>query len=66
MATTQCPACGLTVPYYCCEGFVCPACGFDEAVGNEPPPEVLREESTEFPAPHALSPERPPSHRPVR
>jgi uncharacterized Zn finger protein (UPF0148 family) len=31
MATTQCPACGLTVPYFCCEGLVCPACGYDEA-----------------------------------
>jgi hypothetical protein len=31
MATTQCPACGLTVPYYCCEGLVCPACGYDES-----------------------------------
>ena len=30
MATTQCPACGLTVPYFCCEGLVCPACGYDE------------------------------------
>jgi hypothetical protein len=31
MATTQCPACALTVPYYCCEGLVCPACGYDES-----------------------------------
>jgi uncharacterized Zn finger protein (UPF0148 family) len=31
MATTQCPACGLAVPYFCCEGLVCPACGFDES-----------------------------------
>jgi hypothetical protein len=30
MATTACPACGLTVPYFCCEGLVCPACGYDE------------------------------------
>ena len=30
MATTSCPACGLTVPYFCCEGLVCPACGYDE------------------------------------
>jgi hypothetical protein len=30
MATTQCPSCGLTVPYFCCEGLVCPACGYDE------------------------------------
>jgi uncharacterized Zn finger protein (UPF0148 family) len=30
MATTHCPACGLTVPYFCCEGLVCPACGYDE------------------------------------
>jgi hypothetical protein len=30
MATTLCPACGLTVPYFCCEGLVCPACGYDE------------------------------------
>jgi hypothetical protein len=30
MATAQCPACGLTVPYFCCEGLVCPACGYDE------------------------------------
>jgi len=30
MATTQCPACELTVPYFCCEGLVCPACGYDE------------------------------------
>jgi hypothetical protein len=30
MATTRCPACGLTVPYFCCEGLVCPACGYDE------------------------------------
>jgi len=30
MATTQCPVCGLTVPYFCCEGLVCPACGYDE------------------------------------
>jgi uncharacterized Zn finger protein (UPF0148 family) len=30
VATTQCPACGLTVPYFCCEGLVCPACGYDE------------------------------------
>jgi hypothetical protein len=31
MATTLCPICGLTVPYFCCEGLVCPACGYDEA-----------------------------------
>ncbi len=30
MATMQCPACRLTVPYFCCEGLVCPACGYDE------------------------------------
>lgn len=30
MATTQCPSCSLVVPYYCCEGLVCPACGYDE------------------------------------
>ena len=30
MATTQCPLCSLTVPYFCCEGLVCPACGYDE------------------------------------
>ena len=30
MATTRCPACELTVPYFCCEGLVCPACGYDE------------------------------------
>jgi uncharacterized Zn finger protein (UPF0148 family) len=30
MATAQCPACGLVVPYFCCEGLVCPACGYDE------------------------------------
>jgi uncharacterized Zn finger protein (UPF0148 family) len=30
VATTQCPGCGLTVPYFCCEGLVCPACGYDE------------------------------------
>jgi uncharacterized Zn finger protein (UPF0148 family) len=30
VATSQCPACGLTVPYFCCEGLVCPACGYDE------------------------------------
>jgi uncharacterized Zn finger protein (UPF0148 family) len=30
MATTRCPACGLSVPYFCCEGLVCPACGYDE------------------------------------
>jgi uncharacterized Zn finger protein (UPF0148 family) len=30
MATTQCPSCGLSVPYFCCEGLVCPACGYDE------------------------------------
>jgi hypothetical protein len=30
MATTQCPSCRLVVPYFCCEGLVCPACGYDE------------------------------------
>jgi hypothetical protein len=30
MATTQCPSCSLVVPYFCCEGLVCPACGYDE------------------------------------
>jgi hypothetical protein len=30
MATTSCPGCELIVPYFCCEGFVCPACGYDE------------------------------------
>ena len=30
MATTQCPSCSLIVPYFCCEGLVCPACGYDE------------------------------------
>jgi uncharacterized Zn finger protein (UPF0148 family) len=39
MATTACPACGLTVPYFCCEGLVCPACGYDE----EQPPAVAHE-----------------------
>jgi uncharacterized Zn finger protein (UPF0148 family) len=34
MATTQCPACHLTVPYFCCEGLVCPACGYDEEKGS--------------------------------
>jgi hypothetical protein len=30
MATTQCPSCRIVVPYFCCEGLVCPACGYDE------------------------------------
>jgi uncharacterized Zn finger protein (UPF0148 family) len=36
MATTRCPACGLTVPYFCCEGLVCPACGYDAAIDAMP------------------------------
>ena len=49
MATTRCPACGLSVPYFCCEGLVCPACGYDEeqnvllhqdAVAGSPPQAV--------------------------
>jgi uncharacterized Zn finger protein (UPF0148 family) len=55
MATTQCPACGLTVPYFCCEGLVCPACGYDEeqrilperdAVESDTPQVSLREPRT--------------------
>jgi hypothetical protein len=41
MATTRCPACGLTVPYFCCEGLVCPACGYDEAQDVPPHQEVM-------------------------
>jgi uncharacterized Zn finger protein (UPF0148 family) len=40
MATTQCPACGLIVPYFCCEGLVCPACGYDEEQHVSPRHEV--------------------------
>ena len=40
MAMTQCPACGLTVPYFCCEGLVCPACGYDEEQPVSPGHEV--------------------------
>jgi hypothetical protein len=40
MATTSCPACGLTVPYFCCEGLVCPACGYDEEQPVLPAPDA--------------------------
>jgi hypothetical protein len=40
MATMQCPACGLIVPYFCCEGLVCPACGYDEEQNVLPGDEV--------------------------
>jgi uncharacterized Zn finger protein (UPF0148 family) len=66
MATTQCPACGLIVPYFCCEGLVCPACGFDEAVGKVPTHEALADDSSGSPTDHSLSLHRPPSNRPTR
>jgi hypothetical protein len=61
MATTQCPACGLTVPYFCCEGLVCPACGYDEeqhvlpghdvAGGNTPQGALRKPHPTDSDAP---------------
>lgn len=66
MATTQCPECGLTVPYFCCEGLVCPACGYDE--GNPPVPEdalPLRQapETSAASHPHPETSSRDPSRR---
>jgi hypothetical protein len=52
MATTRCPGCGLTVPYFCCEGLVCPACGYDEEQ------RALRDEDVgERTAPQACAPQ---------
>jgi len=55
MATTACPACGLTVPYFCCEGLVCPACGYDEEQPAVPVDEAEErstpQRSTEQPLP---------------
>jgi uncharacterized Zn finger protein (UPF0148 family) len=45
MATTQCPACGLAVPYFCCEGLVCPACGYDEEQHSLPGHRAAQEDT---------------------
>jgi hypothetical protein len=50
MATTACPVCGLTVPYFCCEGLVCPACGYDEEQ-----PDVRDHEVIPAGTPHAAA-----------
>ena len=47
MATTRCPVCGLTVPYFCCEGLVCPACGFDEEQKVSPHQDTVAETTPE-------------------
>jgi hypothetical protein len=55
MATTSCPACGLTVPYFCCEGLVCPACGYDEerpiVPAHDAPQDATPQASTGKPRP---------------
>jgi uncharacterized Zn finger protein (UPF0148 family) len=55
MATTQCPLCGLTVPYFCCEGLVCPACGYDEEQNISAKPDAA-ERNTRHLAPQKSSP----------
>jgi uncharacterized Zn finger protein (UPF0148 family) len=62
MATTNCPACGLTVPYFCCEGLVCPACGYDEAVA--PAREGPADEAADAPSPSPSSPRSSPCSMP--
>lgn len=65
MATMHCPACGLTVPYFCCEGLVCPACGYDEEVDTTRAREHLTDDAADsLPLPPPAS-DRPPSHRPT-
>jgi hypothetical protein len=65
MATMQCPACALTVPYYCCEGLVCPACGYDEAVDGRPAREASRDQAADAPTPDFSPAERPAPRRPM-
>jgi hypothetical protein len=50
MATTQCPACRQTVPYFCCEGLVCPACGYDEEQDFSPAPPATSEKASKISA----------------
>jgi hypothetical protein len=63
MATTQCPSCGLTVPYFCCEGLVCPACGYDEEQDVRPGQDTATG-GTSAGALRASLPFNPPSVRP--
>ena len=66
MATTRCPACGLTVPYFCCEGLVCPACGYDEL---QDMPEATNPGESSTPPntlSQPLSSDSPPTQRPVQ
>jgi hypothetical protein len=64
MATTACPACGLTVPYFCCEGLVCPACGYDEEQpvlpGHDAAQDTTPQVSTGKPHPSESGTLRPP------
>jgi uncharacterized Zn finger protein (UPF0148 family) len=64
MATTQCPACGLTVPFFCCEGLVCPACGYDEAEDAVQAPGGSAGQVTDLGAAEALHGERRMIHQP--
>lgn len=66
MATTQCPACGLTVPFFCCEGLVCPACGYDEAQDPLQVPDGSTSQASDLSAAEALHGERHTIHRPRR
>ncbi len=62
MATAQCPSCGLTVPYFCCEGLVCPACGYDEEQHVTPEQASSESDSTSDAFHQALPPHLPHSH----
>ena len=57
MATTSCPACGLTVPYFCCEGLVCPACGYDEEHPLSPQSDVAESKIPQASPGQTLSPD---------
>ncbi len=66
MATTQCPMCGLTVPFFCCEGLVCPACGYDEAQAPLQIADGSTGQASDLSAAEALHRERRTIHRPRR
>ena len=66
MAMTSCPACGLTVPYFCCEGLVCPACGYDEERPVLPAHDVEKDPTPQVFAGKPLPPESGASQSPIQ
>lgn len=66
MATTQCPSCSLVVPYFCCEGLVCPACGYDEEQDARKGQETTEVDIRSGVLPQSPSSDSPSTQRPAR